>query len=110
MFLDPYTSFIGALLKAWQSRERRTRVAIVVALFSVFAALVTVALSKSVVIEKNLAETIFAVLGTTYASGQLTLTAATGQPTTISPLVSSDAAAVRRSGWPDGLAAARAHP
>jgi hypothetical protein len=68
MFLDPYISFTGSLLKAWQTRERRARLAIVIALFSTFAALVTVVLSRPGIIEKNLAETIVAVLGGTAAA------------------------------------------
>ena len=67
MFLDPYVSFTASLLKAWQTRERRTRFAIVVALFFVLAALVTVALSRPGLIEENLAETLGAVLGATAA-------------------------------------------
>jgi len=67
MLFDSYTSFAGALFKAWQSRERRARFAIVLALISVFAGFVTVALAKPGLIEKNLAETVGAVLGATAA-------------------------------------------
>jgi hypothetical protein len=67
MFLDPYTSFIGSLLKAWQTRERQTRLAIVTALISMALALITLLLAKPGIIEKNLAETVGAVLGATAA-------------------------------------------
>lgn len=67
MLLDPYTSFIGSLLKAWQTRERQTRLAIVTALISMALALITLLLAKPGIIEKNLAETVGAVLGATAA-------------------------------------------
>lgn len=63
MFLDPYISFTASLLKAWQTRERKTRLAIVVALFLVLGALVTVALSRPGLIDRNVAETLGAILG-----------------------------------------------
>lgn len=56
MFLNPYTSLIGSLLKAWQTRERYIRLAIVMAMISMCFALLTVLLAKPGIIEKKFAD------------------------------------------------------
>lgn len=67
MFLDPYISFTGALLKAWQKRETASRLAIVGSMLSIFAAVAVFVQSKLGAIDRNLAETIGGVLGATSA-------------------------------------------
>jgi len=62
MYMDPYTSLIGSLLKSWQTGERLTRLAIFLALVNLFLAVVTISLSKLEIIEKSIADFIAPVL------------------------------------------------
>lgn len=67
MFLNPYTSIIGSLLKAWQTRERNTQLAIVTALMCLALALIALLLAKPGIIGYSFAQTVVPFLVATAA-------------------------------------------
>lgn len=63
MLLDPYTSVLASLFKAWQAGQRRVRAALVLGIFLVVVAILVALLGKNAVLEERIAEFIAGAIG-----------------------------------------------